>query len=482
MVNVVLIVFPSLVAGVFIIINLYLIAYYQHPLDKNTAYIPKLIVLFCFWMVEVSIIMLTMDVGNVNVQGIRGTFPMGILWLILYVTMAGFCFVICPYTSWFYELESPDGQVSMKKRIYKPLFNTIVLLIFVAAIMIVFYIFLGIVELPVVDLQSPMIDADVVDDAICNGCTMQKIRVDIRISFVLYLISITAFFSNFLFVLFTGIGLAALPVDLYMEFKHRPRLLPLDQWADKKLNLGRMAEELIQKGRKLQNKYPSVGAGRGRSAYNAYKRDIYKLEERWGRLKAQRSLGGKWTQIKAIVALFLSWITFALSVTWWLHILIYVVWPGSNPYPFLNNMLIAMDDAFPFSAIIAYAILSFYLLWAAMKGLFRFGLRLPFFFAVHPIKIGGTFVNSFLFNSVLAMLISFALTAFCTQAFKLYTRNTDINIIFSKGSLDLKGIRFIWKYIYWGLLALPILTILVMVCKGRRKHLSQQRRRYEADF
>jgi len=173
----------------------------------------------------------------------------------------------------------------------------------------------------------------------------------------------------------------------------------------------------------------------------------------------------------------MSWICIALSITWWLHILIYVVWPSGSAHPFLNNMLIAMDDAFPFSAIIAYAILSFYLLWATMKGLFRFGFRVPFLFAIHPIKIGGTFVNSFLFNSVLAMFMSFALTAFCSFAFKLYTRSTDINIIFALGSLDLKGIRYIWRYIYWGLLIIPILTVLVMLCQGRRKKLVANKKR-----
>lgn len=44
MVSVVLIVFPTIIAAVFLVIDLYIVAYFQHPLDKNTAYIPKFIV------------------------------------------------------------------------------------------------------------------------------------------------------------------------------------------------------------------------------------------------------------------------------------------------------------------------------------------------------------------------------------------------------------------------------------------------------
>ena len=67
------------------------------------------------------------------------------------------------------------------------------------------------------------------------------------------------------------------------------------------------------------------------------------------------------------------------------------------------------------------------------------------------------------------MFMSFAITAFCTIAFKLYTRSTDINLIFNLNSLNLKGLRYVWVYIYWGLIGLPFLTLLVMACQGGRK-------------
>ena len=43
MVQVFLIVAPVIVAVLLVIVDIYLIAYYQHPLDKNTAYIPKIV-------------------------------------------------------------------------------------------------------------------------------------------------------------------------------------------------------------------------------------------------------------------------------------------------------------------------------------------------------------------------------------------------------------------------------------------------------
>ena len=72
--------------------------------------------------------------------------------------------------------------------------------------------------------------------------------------------------------------------------------------------------------------------------------------------------------------------------------------------------------------------------------------------------------------------MSFAITAFCTIAFKLYTRSTDINLIFNLNSLNLKGLRYVWVYIYWGLIGLPFLTLLVMACQGRRKKFREANR------
>jgi hypothetical protein len=52
-----------------------------------------------------------------------------------------------------------------------------------------------------------------------------------------------------------------------------------------------------------------------------------------------------------------------------------------------------------------------------MKGNFKFGLRIFIIFPIHPMKLGATMLNSFLFNVGLILLTSLATVQFCTNAF-----------------------------------------------------------------
>jgi LMBR1 domain-containing protein 1 len=68
-------------------------------------------------------------------------------------------------------------------------------------------------------------------------------------------------------------------------------------------------------------------------------------------------------------------------------------------------------------AALLYAIFAFYLLACILKGNFKFGLRIFIFFPIHPMKIGNTMLNSFLFNVGLIIITAVATVQFCTSAF-----------------------------------------------------------------
>jgi len=53
---------------------------------------------------------------------------------------------------------------------------------------------------------------------------------------------------------------------------------------------------------------------------------------------------------------------------------------------------------------------SIYLLWCCTKGALKFGLRIPFIFSVHPMKVNETWMNSFLFNVNLILICSVSVT------------------------------------------------------------------------
>jgi LMBR1 domain-containing protein 1 len=61
-----------------------------------------------------------------------------------------------------------------------------------------------------------------------------------------------SFFGYCLFVLFGGVGLTALPMDLIKEFTNRPKKLTSAEGAQKKSSLRRKAADLIEEGNKIK--------------------------------------------------------------------------------------------------------------------------------------------------------------------------------------------------------------------------------------
>ncbi len=60
------------------------------------------------------------------------------------------------------------------------------------------------------------------------------------------------------------------------------------------------------------------------------------------------------------------------------------IFPG---YPFLNKLLTGLEEANAgFIATFVFAGLCLYLLFCAIKGNFKFGIRVPFCFSIHPMK------------------------------------------------------------------------------------------------
>ncbi len=62
-----------------------------------------------------------------------------------------------------------------------------------------------------------------------------------------------AFIGWFFFVLFGGVGLSALPMDLINEFLGRPKMIKSSDAAEKKRMLKKKATELIELGTKIKD-------------------------------------------------------------------------------------------------------------------------------------------------------------------------------------------------------------------------------------
>jgi len=469
-----------IVAVVFLILmavaNLYILVHFQHEEDKNTAIFPKIIVVFSLTLTCANVLMLPLDVANRGGGGL----PMETIWVVAYVLTGILTIIVIPFAIFYYEAEDPTkDNVDQVKTAIMWTFGTFIIFTIITAIL---FMTLGVAEVPVTKLTAELQDAQ--NSQICLNCTEDPDEiVRYRVSIVLYLISMLTFVGVFLFILFGGIGLAALPMDLIIGFKRRPKFMPLDVYMENKKKVGLRAASLIEKGDRLKERL-NLSGGRPKSrsdrkAYNKFRADVFLLEEEFKALEKcyNKGIGPKILSIVwAWAQLFLGLLGIVVSLLWIIHIFVYRVL-RPPPSPFLNTLFIALDSAFGLFGTIAYGLFAFYLLWTVIKGNFKFGLQVPFLFEIHPMKVGETMMNSFLFNCVLLLLSSMAIVQFCTAAFSIYSRDTGIDTIFNVGVKNLAGIKYIWAYYYWAWIILAILSGIflgVFAKKQKRKDLSKR--------
>jgi len=236
-----------------------------------------------------------------------------------------------------------------------------------------------------------------------------------------------------------------------------------------KIKIGVRAGSLIEKGKQLQQRL-NVHGGRPttraeRRDYNRFRATVFILEEDFKRLEKSynkgigpRLLAIVWEYVQLILGL----LGIVISVIWFLHIILYMAFRPPIT-PFLNSFFITLDSAWGLFGTIAYGLFSFYLVWCVFKGNFKFGLRVPMVFTIHPMKVGETMMNSFLFNTLLLLLASVTIVQFCTDAFSLYNRNTGIDLIFNVGVRNLRGVKYIWWYYYWAVEAVAFLSFIYLL-------------------
>jgi LMBR1 domain-containing protein 1 len=170
----------------------------------------------------------------------------------------------------------------------------------------------------------------------------------------------------------------------------------------------------------------------------------------------------------------INFYSIGLTILWVLQIILYLF---TQPYPFnpfLNDMLSTMDAKFAFSGVVFYGLFAFYLLLACVKGNFKFGLRIFILFPVYPMRIGGTLMNAFLFNTLLILICAVSITQFTVQAFSQYAQLTAINSMFAVAVRNLEGIRYIFLGYLYALFAMIFLTGIYFILKPKEKPATDQ--------
>jgi len=456
---------------VLLVVNLYVLVFFQHPDDKNTAFFPKVLVVVGLALSQACILLLPLDVGNKGgavgctngwtSAAFCGGLDMALLWHVVSMAIAVFVTILVPFAIFHYEADDGFGNraerswwVAVKQELLMLLIVGLVLGIAFkysaeTAIPVQEFVIQGFVPLDGSDASTQWNAGAVAQVGVSSTVNMQ-------VTFATYVMAMMGFVGWFLFVTFGGIGMGALPMDLIRGFVYRPRKIPDKIYADEKAHLQLTCTELMKIGDALQAEkqaFEEESHSRrerkqqqkmDRVTLNKYKQMVYMLETKHKELRDLHDGSAKRNPLLPYVKLCVGVVCALLTLLWDLQIILFMmVDPPADG--FLNKYFIWFEDTlkFPLFGSMSVGIFSMYLLAAVAKGCFKFGLRC-FCFAIHPMEVGATMMNSFLFNLVLILLSTIPTVQFSVQAFSDYARLTEVHNIFGAQIRYLKF--FTWFY------------------------------------
>lgn len=462
-----LIIIAILMAFVTLGLVFYLVFLYQHEDDRNTAWLPKVIVILGLSLACFNVLLLPYDVANrkdpdvANAPG--GGINTVLMWQIVMFAIAALAFLIVPFAIFYYEGLDPD-QTNICNQIKPAVCYTSITFFMFVVLLVVLWVTVGDAEIDYTNyrnLGSYTSPADLIDGVAPTAANFASQGVagatlTVKVSPFVYMCGLMSAFGWLLLFVFGGVGLSALPMDLISEFKNRPKPITVQEYTLRKENIGRETLSLIDEGKKLDDDEQSGKSGRKhRKKMLAFKAKITALEEAYEKLEVcYEQQGGK--VLPLYLGLVVGVFGVALTIMWLLQILIHNI---LDAHPLLSAMFIAMDSGFTLFGTLAYGIFAFYLLWCTVKGCCKVGLNL-LVFTVHPMKINGTMMNSFLFNTLLILFASVSCVQFCAMSFADYATNTAVDALYMTYVSRLKGINYINKYLQYPMGAIAVLAFM----------------------
>ena len=444
--------------------NIIILAYYCHPDDKGfgSSLICKIFIVIGLTLSWAQVLMLPLDVSN-N-RSFSGGINMQLFWYIVYISTAIMVTFILPALTAYYESDPDDNCITKLKTTFC---SFISIAFAVSLILIMCYMLMGVAEVPITSINcsinvysySDVVISDNNVNEYKNKCSIQNDIIEIKVSFIIYTIALMSFISWFLFVIYGGIGLAALPLDTFRAFHARPKLTKGIEITERKRQLVEDCEDLRQltldvkrmEEAHYDKKYFWTKEKRQyNKSFNFIKAGIAIIEQEYNYLNFANQVLND-TNGCVLISYYLL-IPFAilfliLSLLWVIQIMLsFIVISHNRPIiNFLSAMLLALqDNHLAFLSFVFFSVFCLYLLFATMKGNVKFGMRFFMCMAVHPMKKDQTYMNSFLFNVCLLLLCSVSITQFCNNAFNDYVAFTDIDLIFS---VQIKYLKF-FKYFY----------------------------------
>tara|TARA_B100000073_G_C23723201_1_gene568354 strand:+ start:622 stop:2079 length:1458 start_codon:yes stop_codon:yes gene_type:complete len=403
------------------------------------------------------------------------------IWYSIYIITLVYVAILIPFTTFWYE---SDFDATISQKLYNSSFWVVMSAIFVSLVLYLCWYYTGYADFSITSVTSGMMLLTNLEEGMgmnkciranpdtmsftnfsnptasafigeaCNAGSSEAITKSwtLDVSFPAYVAALTSFVGWFLFAPYAGIGMAANPIDSVTRFIQRPKK------TIGKSEYDRSAQQIAIKTLEIHEKIKAVrneerSSGRSRKIRNELKnlsmelediedeeRELQKLYPR-GENRATLwtfTIWGYWW------SLFYGILAFILSVTWILHVGLYIL--AKDPvHPFLNSMFEALDSVFNLFGTATFAIYCFYLISCVVKGNEKLGLKFLFVFNAYRMKLGATTMTGLLFNTGLIMLCSMAVAQFCSRAFASYAQDTSAIKMLSVNADHLQNIGVMFR-------------------------------------
>ena len=446
-----------------LITNIYVLAYFCHPDDKGSCigWVMKIIVIIGLTLSWIQVLLLPLDVSNHRTFG--GGLNMRVFWYTIYILTIIYILVVSPIASSYYEAEY---DWSCREKICHSLCWFFIYFIFFLLITIILYASIGKADIPIqriscdyLNYQNSYIEIDTSNNTL-NYCEKAEGDIQIKVNFLIYAMAVLLFVSWILFALFGGIGLAALPIDLFSSFCNRPKHMKSREIDKRKDILVKNIEELRYLGQEIKT-LESKGDNRGFKLsskrrnydrkYNQFRAGYMLVDREFKIVNAENDARKKGNCVILLYYLLipLGVLAAICTILWIIQFSCsYFARKNGRPgYPFLARMYIFFNDNdLAFLSFLIFSILSLYLLLCVIKGNFKFGVRILCCWEIFPMKKDGTYMNAFLFNVTLILLASCSITQFCADCLEDYVAFTDVNMIFNVQIRYLKFFKYFYKY------------------------------------
>lgn len=270
-----------------------------------------------------------------------------------------------------------------------------------------------------------------------SASSSSKANIAYTLSFPIYVIALVGWIGWWLFSVFTGVGLAALPVDLIYDFVRRLKPVSADMLSEKERDIQTRTAELldasvaIKRSRiEFEKTSPNIFKRRrqmltDRAQVNRIAQLVFLLERDTAdlrELKAYNSdVGNPLTPYLKFAA---GLLFFCVSVMWIMQICLFML-PSPPLSLLLNTYFVLFDSWFPIFGVLSFALFSLYLMMCTIKGSFRIGLSF-LCIKIYPMAPNNTYIDAFLFNVSMILVCTIPEVQFCLYAFSNYARYSDI--------------------------------------------------------